>query len=250
MNSIMEAREKRTISTFQCHAVIELIEKQERNKRFIKSWRSVFLVNSGYEVIAKVLETKLKKALPKLMFFQQEAYVENKFIGQEGRLISDILEMSESLDLKGFIVSVDIEKAFDSLSHSFLLVCIKKVDIGNDFKKWVEMLIECQESCIINCGNTTKSFELQKSASQDYPISAYLFTLGFEIVFILINVNKRVKAIHVLEHTYLYSACADDTFFLREKISINELSNGFNTNLMSLMLKKNINNVKLHLLEY
>ena len=83
------------------------------------------------------------------------------------------------------------------------------------------MLIECQESCIINSGNTTKSFELQKSASQGYPISAYLFTLGLEIVFILINVNKRVKAIDVLEHTYLYSAWADDTFFLREKISIN-----------------------------
>ena len=184
------------------------------------------------------------------MSFQQETCVKNRFIGEEGRVISDILEMSESLNLKGSIVSVDIEKAFDSLSNSFLLVCIKKVDIGNDFKKWVEMLIECQESCIINCGNTTKSFELQKSASQDYPISAYLFTLGIEIVFILINVNKRVKAIDVLEHTYLYSACADDTFFLREKISINELINGFNTNLMSLMLKENINNVKLQLLQY
>ena len=61
MNSIMEGREKRTITTFQCHAVIELIEKQERNKRFIKSWRSFFLVNAGYKVIAKALETKLKK---------------------------------------------------------------------------------------------------------------------------------------------------------------------------------------------
>ena len=135
MNSIMEAREKRTISTFQCHAVIELIEKQERNKRFIKSCRSVFLVNAGYKVIAKALETKLKKTQLKLMSFQQEAYEKNRFIGEEGRLISDILEMSESLNLKGSIVSVDIEKAFDSLSHSFLLVCIKKVDIGNDFKK-------------------------------------------------------------------------------------------------------------------
>ena len=76
------------------------------------------------------------------MSFQQKTCVKNRFIGEEGRVISDILEMSESLNLKGSIVSVDIEKAFDSLSNSFLLVCIKKVDIGNDFKKWVEMLIE------------------------------------------------------------------------------------------------------------
>ena len=60
--------------------------------------------------------------------------------------------MSESFNLKGYIVTVDIEKAFDSLSHSFLLVCIKKYGYGNDFIKWVEMLRECQESCIINGG--------------------------------------------------------------------------------------------------
>ena len=41
------------------------------------------------------------------------------FIGEGGRLISDILEIIESLNLKGYIVTVDIEKAFDSLSLFF-----------------------------------------------------------------------------------------------------------------------------------
>ena len=52
--------------------------------------------------------------------------MENVFIGEERRLIFDILEMSESLNLKRFIVSVDTEKAFDLLSHSFLAECFKK----------------------------------------------------------------------------------------------------------------------------
>ena len=62
--------------------------------------------------------------MPKLISFHQSAYVKNRFIGEEGRFISDILEMSESLNLEGYIVTVDIEKAFDSLSRSFLLVCL------------------------------------------------------------------------------------------------------------------------------
>ena len=86
--------------------------------------------------------------------------------------------MSESLNLKGYIVTVDIEKAFDSLSHSFLLACLKKYGYGNDFKKWVEMLLECQKSCIINGGNMTKYFKFQKSAQQGNSISAYLFVLS------------------------------------------------------------------------
>ena len=158
------------------------------------------------------------------------AYVKNRFIGKGGRLISDVLEISESLNLKGYIVNVDIEKAFDSLSHSFLLACLKKYGYGNDFIKWVEILLECQESCIINGGNTTKYFELQKGARQGDPISAYLFILCLEIVFLLIKANKRVKGINIFKHTYLYSAYADDTtFFLRDKRSIKELLNTFAT---------------------
>ena len=51
--------------------------------------------------------------------------------------------------------------------------------------KWIESLLEYQESCIINGG------KLQKGARQDDPISAYLFILCLEIVFNLIKANKR-----------------------------------------------------------
>ena len=54
--------------------------------------------------------------------------------------------MNENLNLTGYIVTV--EKAFDSLSP-FLLACLKKYGCGNDFIKWLEMLLEFQESCII-----------------------------------------------------------------------------------------------------
>ena len=212
----MEAREKMTLSNSQRQAVIKLIEKKERDKRFIKNWRPISLLSVDYKIIATALATRLKETQPKLIYFQQTAYVKNRFIGEGGRLISDILEMIESLNLKGYIVTINIEKVFDSLSHSFLLACLKKYGYGNDFIKWVEMLLECQESCIINGGNTTKYFELQK----DDPIFAYLFILCLEIVFILIKANKRVKGINIFKHTYLYSAYTDDTtFFLkRQKI--------------------------------
>ena len=37
----------------------------------------------------------------------------------------------------------------------------------------VEMLLECQESCIINGGNTTIFFKLQKGARQGDPVSVF-----------------------------------------------------------------------------
>ena len=92
------------------------------------------------------------------------------------------------------------------------------------------MLLEWEESCIIDGGNMTKYFKLQKGARQGDPVSAYLFILCLEIVFILIKTNKRVKGINIFRHAFLYSAYAGDaTFFLRDKRSIKELINTFAT---------------------
>ena len=85
--------------------------------------------------------------------------------------------MSESINFKGYIVTVDIEKAFDS----FLTACLKKYGYGNDLIKWVEVLLECQEPYIINGGNVTKYINLQKGARHGDPISEYLFFNVFKL---------------------------------------------------------------------
>ena len=94
------------------------------------------------------------------------------FIGDGERFIFDKLEISKSLDLESCIVTVDFEKVFHSLIHSFLLVSLKKYGYGNDFIKWVKMLFECQESCMIIGCNTGKYFKLQKGTRQGDPVSA------------------------------------------------------------------------------
>ena len=66
-----------------------------------------------YKIISKALALKLKKVLPNLISPQQMAYVENRFIGESGRLITDIIEITDSLNKEAFLVTMDIEKAFD-----------------------------------------------------------------------------------------------------------------------------------------
>ena len=36
---------------------------------------------------------------------------------------------SNVLNVRGYVVTVEIEKAFNSLSHSFLLACLKNLDL-------------------------------------------------------------------------------------------------------------------------
>ena len=53
----------------------------------------------------------------------QVVYVNNRFISESGRLTSDVLEISNSLDIEGLLMIADIEKAFDSINDS-VLMCV------------------------------------------------------------------------------------------------------------------------------
>ena len=52
MNCVMEARKrKKKLSPFHCQTIIEVREKKERDKWFIKIWRPVSLLNVNYKII-------------------------------------------------------------------------------------------------------------------------------------------------------------------------------------------------------
>ena len=59
------------ISTSQRQAIIKLIEKKIRDKRFIKNWRPVSLLNIDSKIISEALSEKLKEVLPDLISSQQ-----------------------------------------------------------------------------------------------------------------------------------------------------------------------------------
>ena len=93
------------------------------------------------KIISEVLSTRIKNVLPFLICSSQMMYVKNRFISESGRVISDILEISNSLSLEDFLlVTVDIEKAFDSVNHCFLLQILQKFGFGIDFVSWIKTI--------------------------------------------------------------------------------------------------------------
>ena len=53
--------------------------------------------------------------------------------------------------------------------------------------RWVSIILNRQEGCVMNDGHLTGYFSLSSGTHQGDPISAYLFVLGMEILFIQIR---------------------------------------------------------------
>ena len=152
------------LSTSQKQAVMKMLEKKDKDKRFIKNWRPISLLNTDMKIIRKFLSTRIKSVLPYLVSSNQTAYVKNRFRSVSGRLISDIFETAKTLAVEGVLVTIDIEKAFDSVNHCFLLQILRKFGFGIGFFSWIKTILKNQESCIINGGKTTKYFKLERGA--------------------------------------------------------------------------------------
>ena len=127
ISSLKQAKERKELSISQRQAIIKLIEKKDRDKRYIKNWRPISLLNVDIKILSKALARRLKEVLPCLISAQETAYVQNRNIGESGRLISDIAEITNTRQMEGFLVTMDVEKVFDSLDHKFLISVLKKL---------------------------------------------------------------------------------------------------------------------------
>ena len=87
----------------------------------------------------------MKHVLPKLISSNQRTYVKNRCISESGRLISDVIEMCDILDIPGYLVTMDIEKALDSSDQDFLLSVWLKFGFGKNFIHWIKELLNNQQ---------------------------------------------------------------------------------------------------------
>ena len=149
---------KGKLAPSQYQAVIVLIEKRGKDKRYIRNWRPISLLNVDTKILSKALASRLKKVIAQLISHDQTAYVPKRNICESIRLTSDLFEYADSHPISAYMVTADIEKAFDSVDQNVLFATLKKIGLGPEFISWVRVLTKNQESCIINNGKTTKYF--------------------------------------------------------------------------------------------
>ena len=91
---------------------------------------SISLLNGDLTIISKDL---FKPLSARFNLSRTNGYVKNKRIGESGRLISDVTKIDKVKKLEGFLVVRDIQKAFDSLDHNFLISILEKYGFCKDF---------------------------------------------------------------------------------------------------------------------
>ena len=220
-DSIIYAFNNSILSVEQRRGILSIIPKKDKDLRYLKNWRPLTLMNTDYKILTKSLACCSQKVLPTIISKDQSGYLKGRFIGENIRTIFDTIEYTKLNQISGMMVLVDFEKAFDSISWSFLFESLKAFDFGNNFMKWIEVIYNKPECCVTNNGFSSNFFEISQGIRQGCPISALLFLLVVEIMSINIKNSPDIVGISVGNHEVKISQLADDTtLFLRDVSSL------------------------------
>ena len=132
-----------------------------------------------------------------------------------------MLEKADKLQIEDVLLTGYIQ-AFDSANHLFLISALEKYGFKNNFIRWIKSLLKYHEWCIIDRGQTTNYFELERVTKQGDSQSAYLFIIVLKIAFIKIKRNPNIKSLNVCNNDFLYTAYADEPTCFYKIISLEQ----------------------------
>ena len=212
------------LANSQRQAIIRLIEKKNKDKRFVENWRPISLLNVDYKIGSKALASRLEKVLAEIIHENQCAYVKGRTIFDAVRSISDVMEYTKLYNIPGLMTTFDFKKAFDSISWQFLTEALRSFNSGESFIRWVGVLYSGISSCVMNNGFASDLFEIKRGVREGDPLSPYLFIIALKILNVAIRKNKGIEGIALGRNEIKLNVFPDDlTTFVKNTKSFHLL---------------------------
>ena len=103
------------LSVAQRQGVLVCIPKEDKPKQYIRNWRPISLLNTSYKIASACIAGKLRVALPNFIHNDQKGFMKGRYIiniGENIRMLFDVLVYAEKEQIPGLLITIDLEKAF------------------------------------------------------------------------------------------------------------------------------------------
>ena len=142
-----------------------------------------------------------------------------RYIGTNVRLVADVIDIVDYKKMNGLLLTLDFQKAFDTVEWGFLFKVLEYFNFGTSFTRWIKTIYKNPVACVKNNGHLSDNFAITRGVRQGCPLSAMLFILCAEILAIKIRSDNTLTGFQFNnnQNSIKISQYADDTIlFLKD----------------------------------
>jgi exonuclease III len=223
------------LPTSQRDSVITLLEKKGKDKTKIENLRPISLSNCDIKICTKALAIRTNKITGSILSTTQTGYIPGKQITDNCRLLEEIIDLTNKEEIEAYIITLDAQKAFDSVDHDYLLEILKSYNFPTEFITWVKLIYTKLRANVMVNGFLSDIIEIQRSVKQGDALSCALFIIAIDPLLRLIEKDERIIPLDInrdpsKEPIYVKSATfADDiTAICKTKEGIGYIIENYN----------------------
>ena len=166
-------------------------------KKDLKNWRPLTLLGVDCKIIAKAIFLRIQEVIERLVGVEQTCVVPGRSMCDNLALIRDSYLYAIDRNVPLCIAGLDLEKAFDRISHEYLKQALVRFGFGPQLRAWINLLyFDCSSRVNIK-GHFTEPIKIQSGVRQGCPLSVSLFVLAMEPLACGIKQDTDIKGLLV-----------------------------------------------------
>lgn len=202
-------KEGKTPPTWR-EATISVIPKEGKDSLDCGSYRPISVLNIDYKLYTSILAKRVEEVLPHLIHTDQTGFISQRQTHDNIRRSLHVLSHIQKHKLQALMVSLDAEKAFDSVSWKFLYKTLERFGFHKTFTKGIGTLYNNPTARIKINGYLSDTIKLERGTRQGCGLSPLLFALYIEPLAQWIRQSDNIKGISINGEQHKIALYADD----------------------------------------